>query len=277
VGPLHHRRSGFTLLELLLVIAIVGMLVALLVAGVMRVREAALRMESTNNLRQIIIAVHHFAGNDNGRLPAVGDAPSVEVMPGVVMVGKSAPSLFVRILPYVEQGTGRKAPFGPIGLFISPADPTAAEAKGGVASYAANAQVFETDARLPVVFSDGTSNTIAFAEHYAYDCQGTDFSYSYHALRGFPGHRRATFADFWDVQPMTKGNPPMTTPTRPYTFQVAPPRNKCLPMIPQTPHPGGMLIALADGSARQISPGISSNTFWGAVTPAGAETLGADW
>lgn len=276
MGPLGHRRSGFTLLEVLIVIAITGILLALLVAAVMRAREAALRMESTNNLRQIIIAVHHFAGNHNERLPAVGDTPAFEIIPGVVSPGKTAPSLFVRILPYVEQGNAAKGPFGHIALFMSPADPTTAEAKGPTASYASNAQVFETDARLPIVFRDGTSNTIAFAEHYAH-CDGTDFSYSHHALRGFGGSRRATFADFFDVQPMTKGNPPVSTPTSPFTFQVAPSPRDCRPRIPQTPHPGGMLIALADGSARQISSGMSATTFWGAVTPAGEETLGGDW
>jgi hypothetical protein len=38
-----------------------------------------------------------------------------------------------------------------------------------------------------------------------------------------------------------------------------------------------MIVALADGSVRTIHPGISPETFWAAVTPAGGEVLGADW
>ena len=45
----------------------------------------------------------------------------------------------------------------------------------------------------------------------------------------------------------------------------------------QTPHRIGMLVALVDGSVRQIAPGISPTTFWAAVTPAGGEVLGSDW
>jgi hypothetical protein len=38
-----------------------------------------------------------------------------------------------------------------------------------------------------------------------------------------------------------------------------------------------MLVALADGSVRQLAPKIDEKIFWGAVTPAGGEFLGADW
>jgi len=58
-------------------------------------------------------------------------------------------------------------------------------------------------------------------------------------------------------------------------FQVAP-QNNCDPRIPQTAHPGGLLIVLADGSARTVQGNINVVTFWSAVTPAGGEVLG-DW
>ena len=45
----------------------------------------------------------------------------------------------------------------------------------------------------------------------------------------------------------------------------------------QTPLRIGILVALVDGSVRQIAPGISPTTFWAAVTPAGGEVLGSDW
>ena len=148
----------------------------------------------------------------------------------------------------------------------------------GLASYAYNAMVFHGAPRLPMSIRDGTSNTIGIAEHYA-KCAGKGwvvFIWSLRFSSGDGGSRRASFADayYGDVVPVIFGNPPRTIPSIPnLTFQAAPRLDESDARIPQSPHSGGMIVGMMDGSIRFISSGLSPEVFWSAVTPDGGEPI----
>jgi prepilin-type N-terminal cleavage/methylation domain-containing protein len=77
------KRKGFTLLELLMVIAIIAILAALLLPALSHAKESARRIVCASNMRQIALASMIYASDNNDRLPAQpGDARAVKALGG---------------------------------------------------------------------------------------------------------------------------------------------------------------------------------------------------
>ena len=84
-----YKQIAFTLIELMVVIAIIGILIALILPAVQAAREAARRMQCTNNLKQVGLAIHNFHDAQKGIVPSHG--------------GWSRPTALLFLMPYYEQ------------------------------------------------------------------------------------------------------------------------------------------------------------------------------
>jgi len=282
-------RSAFTLIELLVVIAIIAILIGLLLPAVQKVREAAARMQCTNNLKQLGLGTIHCADTNDGKIP-----PSVGLYPSQQpAAGNMNGSNLLAILPYIEQDNLYRSTSSTgddrnnflqcyslwtnladknVKTYICPSDYTHPQDAWARSSYGSNGQLFRAGygawgnkvKRYPVDLSlDGTSNTILFTEKLAICNTGT-----------YPDN-------FWPDWGSIVASEEVGSTTGPHVFQVKPLKlsngqGQCTGSIASTPH-DGMLVGLADGSVRSVSRSVSAQTWWSALTPAGGEVLGGDW
>jgi hypothetical protein len=277
------RRSAWTLTELLVAFAILGILLALGLTALNRAREQANALQCRTNLKNLALAVHAHH-TIKGTMPPYASGMRQEI------IG----SWFTHLLPYVGhqdvydrlangqrvsmQGVrmvadGRYLP-GVHGVMfpelICPSDPTRILTDDAPTNYLANWYAFTNankDAYHPperfIDLHDGLSNVVLFAEAYSQAGRVSRlalYSAGYHNFgitqKGLPSDDHSYAPEDYSM------------------FQVRPVHAD--KWRTQTPH-SEMPVALADGSVRAVNPNISLTTWKHALKPRDGHELGEDW
>lgn len=276
-----RRRSAFTLVELLVVIGIIGVLTALALPAIQRVRDASQRTRCANNLRQLGLALHMYHDAQGTLPPGLSTAKLATPYPWMTWL--------TRILPYVDQGAlldqtqqaylQDPSPFDnpphiglatPISLFTCVADPRVATThqthqnlEVALTSYVgvngtdftAKDGVLFTDSNIRLTdISDGTSFTLTVGER----PPSTDFWYGWwyagvaQSGSGSPdmllGVREQNVKEIWLA----------LCPPGPYHFSPGHFQEECDVLHFWSPHIGGSNFLFADGSARFLSHAADS-------------------
>ncbi|MGL4555619.1 MAG: DUF1559 domain-containing protein [Gemmataceae bacterium] len=297
-------RRGFSLFELLVVVAIIAILIALLLPAVQKVRLAAARMQSQNNLKQIAIALHSHA-DAHGRFPAGADANGF--------------SALTHTLPYIEQSNlfrlidlkksadhadNATARTVRLKTFTSPLDPVDPARDPGSTSYLGMAgtkpalegndgMLFAGKALKFADIKDGTSNTVMVIEtlkgdggKVALDVARQHVRLADKALAGIKDGAGAKEWEDGDKVVGERGASWMEGRFLQATTNAARAVNDARPDVDcggagglasaRTQH-GRVNAMVCDGSVRSVAADVSLKVWQAATTRAGGEKMPADW
>lgn len=298
--------AGFTLVELLVVIAIIGMLTALLLPAVQSAREAARQTRCASNEKQLVLAIHLYAGAHGSQLP-----PSnfYKVIGGQAVEG----SVFYACLPFYEETnlynayTQNRPDAGYIGaqLVALPiqtcsSDPTNSnglailDGKTATGNYAINLVLFGAGGSFNVkgqtslyklgTIPDGTTKTICLTE-----CGGCFPAYpSVDPQSGtlenwmswpYPAYTN-TLGCYWPNPDELPGQPNFVpySATAGYAMpQIGTTAQLANPNLCQSYHPALMNVGMMDGSVRQIGDSLIQTNWNYALDPADNQVLDANW
>ncbi len=254
-SPHANRRAAFTALQLVFLLAILLFLLALLLPAVQKVREAAMRTQSLNNLKQLGLAMHIYHDSYKVFPPAVGENAN-----------QSGPTQF-HLLPFIEQNALYQKAEGAswkngtysfvIPVFLDPRDASAPDFlyKNWLATtnYPVNWMITKDGKMRMLNITDGTSNTLMFAQRYQM-CNGQPTAWGYPSIHPWA---------------------PMFAYYSEGMFQSAPSQQQCDPRRAQS-FGSVILVGMCDGSARAIPDMISPTSWYYLVDPADGNPLPAE-
>ncbi len=277
-------RQGFSRIDLLVVVGLGVCLLGLLVPALRAARQQDDRETTIKHLKEVALATHAHSDAYKRLPPAYGKAFGF----------KGNATVHVYLLPYVEelklyrqylqQGGGGERDKAVVKTYAAPLDRSNPKPPAGIQNFAANLRVFgdtktalnvavpladtmDSVARIPATFLDGTSNTVVFATKYGVCGKGGS---------RYASPVKSDTAAFFGQEPATVAAD-ASNPKATFQNQPSPKQCLCAPLMAQSYEERGLLIALADGSTRYVSPRLSAETWNRALHPSDGEILGKDW
>lgn len=277
-------REAWSLIELLVVVAIIAVLLGMLFAAVQRVREAANRVECGNNMKQLGVAIHSFHDAHQKMPPYASGMNQGEIFGGWL----------ISLLPYLDQQTiyndlqshYQPRPDAQIKVYVAgsamlpdlnlptlqcPSDPTGQDNRGARTNYLANWYAFANGAKgyyFPRAkrfsdLTDGLSNVVLFGEGYS-------------VCDLLP--RWALYPPYYHNFGVTQDGLPSDhfqySPDEYTMFQVQP--SLCDKWRAQTPH-SAMTVMVGDGSVRSVARGIDAQLWKEVLKPNDGAPVSSDW